>query len=221
MCVSAPPGRAGAAASQRTCLIDGRRRGLPGTRLPLLQRGKALDGRSCSLHGHTHTHTCVCSMGMRRNMLSHTHKQRHTYAAAFPSLWQLLCQSGELITGKQICLGSPSRKHTRAHTYKPLPSSLFPKFFFQRRGGGGGDGGGRGLESLEQPAGWQPQPEPEARREAAAVSAACCPQAPVFGPQSACVTVPHHTGSLHTVTCTFRHIHKFLFFQPPSWANSR
>lgn len=36
----------------------------------------------------------------------------HTCATAFPSLWQLLCQSGELIMGKQIC-SPPSPTHTQ------------------------------------------------------------------------------------------------------------
>ena len=61
----------------------------------------------------------------------------HTYAVAFPLLRQLLCQSGELITGKQICLGSPHRthtntnKHTHIHTH---PSSLYPKHLFPASG---------------------------------------------------------------------------------------
>lgn len=46
----------------------------------------------------------------------------HTCATAFPSLWQLLCQSGELIMGKQIC--SPPPQHTHKELLPPSKASV-------------------------------------------------------------------------------------------------
>lgn len=64
-------------------------------------------------------------LSMHKGALLIAHRQFFTYAAAFPWLQQLLCQSGKLITGKQICLESPHRTHTNkcTHTHTFLPSS--------------------------------------------------------------------------------------------------
>lgn len=157
-------------------------RGLPGTRLPTPQRGKALDGRGAApcMGTRRHTHTCALNAAE----YAHTHKRRHTHAIAFPLLWQLLCQSGELIMGKQICLGSPGRaQHIDAHrhvthTQTHVPPPWLPSFLFQRQG----------PRSLEQPPGYQAQPRaggPEGRRSGGGShlgSPPCCPEAPLFSP---------------------------------------
>lgn len=104
----------------------------------------------------------------------------HTYAIAFPWLRQLLCQSGELITGKQICLGSPHRTRTNTNIHITLLSVSQASF-----------------PSIRAPGAWSRLPaiqallgagSPEGRHCGQGTSlqfSHCCPGAPAFTPAAA------------------------------------
>lgn len=54
-------------------------RGLPGTRLPTLQRGKAPDGRGAAPCMGTRRHTHTCAQSVCSEICSHTHTQAKTH----------------------------------------------------------------------------------------------------------------------------------------------
>ena len=121
----------------------------------------------------------------------------HTYAVAFPLLRQLLCQSGELITGKQICLGSPHRTHTNTNKHTHTHTSLL--LISQAS-----------LPSIRAPGAWSCLPatqtplgagSPEGRHRGWGTSqrlSPCCPGAPAFSPAAASQANQSTYGNSHT-----------------------
>lgn len=101
-------------------LIDGRRRGAAGNLAPNAGAWRSPRWEELPLHRHALLRCAANYAGCRM----------HTCAPAFPWLQQLLCQSGELIMGKQICLASPPphppHTHIHSHTRTDIHRALLP-----------------------------------------------------------------------------------------------